>query len=62
MKGEVNIPQLLQTTYARHYPCNDFEMQNSRITEEQVQELADIGISAVAAGDSRETDENIQNI
>ena len=25
MKGEVNIPQLLQTTYARHYPCNDFE-------------------------------------
>ena len=32
------------------------------ITEEQVQELADIGISAVAVGDSRETDENIQNI
>ena len=29
------------------------------ITEEQVQELADIGISAVAVGDSRETDENI---
>ena len=29
------------------------------ITEEQVQELADIGISAVAVGDSRETDENM---
>ena len=29
------------------------------ITEEQVQELADIGISAVAVGDSRVTDENI---
>ena len=29
------------------------------ITEEQVQELADIGISAVAIGDSHETDENI---
>ena len=29
------------------------------ITEEQVQKLADIGISAVAVGDSRETDENI---
>ena len=28
------------------------------ITEEQVQELADIGISAVAFGDSRGTDEN----
>ena len=29
------------------------------LTEEQVQELADIGISAVAVGNSRETDENI---
>ena len=29
------------------------------ITEEQLQELADIGISAVAVGDSRETDENM---
>ena len=32
------------------------------ITEEQVQELADIGISAVAVGDSRETDENILKV
>ena len=31
------------------------------ITEGQVQELADIGISAVAVGDSRETDENIKS-
>ena len=29
------------------------------ITEEQVQELADKGISPVVVGDSRETDENI---
>ena len=30
-----------------------------QLVEQQVQELADKGISAVAVGDSRETDENI---
>ncbi|XP_067040347.1 putative ATP-dependent DNA helicase Q1 isoform X2 [Acropora muricata] len=32
------------------------------ITEEQVQEIADIGIPAVAVGDSRETDENVPKV
>ena len=39
--------------------CHVIVSALNAITEEQVQELADIGISAVAVGDSRKTDENI---